>query len=270
MINFVKFDLIIKNGDLEKFKNEFSSCPINAHHRLLLLEKTIMSNHKSLMDFMMTKAQPNPEVMVKFFLQSLEKTIPQENIVIFNEVRDPLLMEKMDRLHIEYLIKNQSEKTYEWFLEKFPITAFKNFQSIYICSFKHDKEHYTTPFLSTQFHYKTCYNFALCAFEHDKVDILEKFLVYQVQKNPQALVKMKEHQKELYDDYIFQKKRMAQMMAIYKQKFPSASINTKPTQYDKKAEELNEFVNEHIGKAFHNYLEQQLNEKPGMQKKTKI
>lgn len=280
-MNIDKLDYYIKENKFEDFKKEFSISAVNSHHKNVLLGKCLKSGQTPFIDFMFDKTSSNSSTLIPYFIECLKSPIKDENLKFFKAIEDVDLISHINKNSIEHIIKNQSEKFYFDFLEKFPLSSFRNFSGIFYHSFKEDNPHYVKPFEGFQFDYKKCYSFCFCAFEFNQEEVVRNFLIAQIKHSPNLIHDLKFHQKELFEQamqdkqqYIIAMKSYHAQQASHALKMASMPQKTKtvttlpvvpskirPRNIDIKQENLNLFMNEQIAKAFNDYLQEKFPER---------
>ena len=288
-------DQLIKENKIDDFKLAFKGIPLNTHHKSLILEKCFLSGKPDFVDYISQQISTNKEQLAGIFAKIIKFPLDKKLLKHFESLSDTDIINKFDTVLTESLLKNQNEEIFNWIVNKFPLTIFKNFKSVAYSSIKNDKFELIAPLLRTKLDTDTCFNICICCFEYQKPLLVNKFLREQIVVNPEVINELKENQSELFKQYIYYKKLREKQIAQWKayavaqaaaQAIKDAAANPKkkivhvvPQTTQKtyitptpKEELMNSFLEESLAKALYDYLAEKfpekVDEKPA--KKSKI
>lgn len=289
-------DKLIKENRIDDFKIAFKGISLNAHHKALIFDKCFLSGNSDFVDYMDRQISTSKEQLAGLFIESIKSPINPKLLKYLDRLNDSDVISKFDSVLTESLLKNQNDEIFNWAVDKFPLTIFKNFKAVAYASIKNDKYELIDPLLKTKLDTATCFNICLCCFEYQKPDLVNRFLRNQIVVNPEVINELKENQSELFKQYLHQKQLRQQQIAQWKAyvaamaaaqalkdaanpkkkkkvvaSVPQTPSNTQPKELPKE-ELMNLFLEQNLAKALNDYLEEKFppkeNEKPA--KKSKI
>lgn len=277
-MNIDLLDKLIKEDKTEDFKLAYKNLTLNLHHKKLLFEKCFLSGNSNLIEYMNNQISLNNEQTTNILIEILKKPLNFKILKYFDKLSDTDIVNKVDNFVIESLFVYQTNEVFNWFLDKFPLTLFKNFKPLVYSAIRNDRYELIRELNKQKLDTSTCFYFCLCFCEYKKIDSINDFLKDQTLVNPKIINELKNNQEKLFNEYLHAKKLRERRLLAFQ-----ASLASNPKKYGNlantntilitpKEELVNSFLESSLAKALNDYLEQKFPSKTNEKavKKTKI